>query len=227
MAKALWPNCPPLAQYLAKAMIESHATHEWLAYLAYRRFSASRPSDHPAQHVMREERDHFDQLAVAYPRSWGSLEAIAKKKAAALRVPVIRSDLEFFVASWIFDFAGLVQIEGLQNCRWPAYRKAARSILRDEREHKRDGFRRLSAYLKAKPSRVVAAEKLTKKWLTFSRSAFGGAGSPFDLLAVRYSLKERSSLEQLRRFERAILKDASAIFSEPLPKKRGSVPRRP
>lgn len=193
----------PIYGFLAKEMLEFHAAHEWIAHVAYRDFSR-RSGFRYAAKVAREELRHFRMLERVYRPEWGGLRAAISRSRRAPAAPVIRSELEFFVANWIFDLAGLVQLEGLQNCSWPAYRRVAVAIRREEVDHKVEGFRRLKERLDARPRDRRRAHALVTRWLELSGRAFGGAGSPFDQLAVKLELKSSTALKQKGRFERAV-----------------------
>jgi hypothetical protein len=198
------PN--PLFHHLAREMLEAHATQEWVAYCCYKKYFRKRPSPH-VKHIMEEELEHYRLLEAIYP---GALLRAVKAKQPK-KIPVIGSELEFFLASWIFDYAGLVQIEGLQKCAWKPYGKVAKKILADEREHKAEGLKRVKRHLRSHPAERARARKLALRWLHFALPAFGQAGSPFDRLAVKLGLKSRTSLAQRTRFEAQVRKQVASF----------------
>ena len=200
-----------LAQYIAKEMLETHAFYEWVAFLVYKDFSRRNPGMDLTRYMAKEEHAHFSLLKKIYPGTWGKLQPATARRLKKFKLPVIKSELEFYIASWIFDLSGQIQIQGLANCSWLAYRKVARKILQDELEHKNMGLKNLKLYLQKNPGKRKTAVRLMDKWLKLSSPSFGSVGSPFDHLAVRLGLKRVSSLNQKKQFENIVKKARASL----------------
>lgn len=185
-------------------MVRVHASFELAAarlyFRAHEKLIAVEASPETIQASLRqavEEVNHYEMLRAYHEKEWGPLEAIVHSRIAAMKIPEIQSEADFLAASWIFDFAGVLQMGSVKNCPSPRYRQIVRRILLEERGHAGRARRTLLKHLKKRGKGRNAYLRITRRWIPVALRCFGKSESPYDHLAVQFGYKN-SSAEELR-----------------------------